>query len=97
MSGGNNTTANVTISGNNSTVTTNQSNATSAMSVQVLDNIMKQLASSDKPENIATLAYIWGFPLVSVIRTAEFTSSPSLPPGRAWHTPLHTKDIGSHP
>lgn len=80
-SGGNNTTANVTTSGNNSNIAANQSNATSAMSIQQLDDIMKQLASSDKPDDIATLAYIWGFPLVNVIRTADFTTSPNLPPG----------------
>ena len=43
-SGGDNTTANVTTSGNNSTIAANQSNGTTTtMSVQQLDNIMKQL------------------------------------------------------
>jgi hypothetical protein len=79
VSGGNNA-ANVTRSGNNSTNATNQSNVTT-MSIQQLDNVMNQLASSDKPDDIATLAYIWGFPLVNVIRTADFTTSPNLPPG----------------
>lgn len=62
-SGGNNTTANLT-NGNNSTIAANQSNSTTAMSVQQLDNIMKQLESSDNPDDIATLAYIWGFHLL---------------------------------
>jgi hypothetical protein len=42
---------------------------------------MKQLALSDEPDDIASLAYIWGFPLVSVIRTADFTTSPNIPTG----------------
>jgi hypothetical protein len=79
-SGGNNTTANVTTSGNNSNIAANQSNSTTPMNVQQLDNIMKQLTSSDKPDDIATLAYIWGFPLVNVIRTADFTTRPNIPP-----------------
>ena len=36
----------------------NQSKASKAMRVQQLDNIIKQLASSDKPEDIVTLVYI---------------------------------------
>jgi hypothetical protein len=81
VSDGNNTTAIVTTSGNNNTIAANQSNVTTTMSIQQLDDIMKQLASSDKPEDIATLAYIWGFPLVNVIRTADFTTSPNVPAG----------------
>jgi hypothetical protein len=80
-SGGNNTTANVTTSGNNSNIAAIHSNSTTPMNVQQLDNIMKQLSSSDKPDDIATLAYIWGFPLVNVIRTADFTTSPNIPAG----------------
>jgi hypothetical protein len=41
---------------------------------------MKQLALSNKPDDIATLAYMWGFLLVNVIRTADFTTSPNIPP-----------------
>jgi hypothetical protein len=62
VSCGNNATPNLDGSGNNSTVTANRSNVTPTMSIQQLDNIMKQLASSDKPDDITTLAYIWGFP-----------------------------------
>jgi hypothetical protein len=42
---------------------------------------MKQLASSDKPDDIATLVYIYGFPLVSVMRTIDYTTNPNLPAG----------------
>ena len=59
----------------------NQSNATSGMSIQQLNDLMKQLASSDKPDDIATLAYIYGFPLVSVMRTIDYTTNPNLPAG----------------
>jgi hypothetical protein len=71
---------------NNTAATTssssgNQSNITTTLGIQQLDNIMKQLASSDKPDDIATLAYLWGFPLVNVIRTMDFSTNPNLPPG----------------
>ena len=46
-----------------------------------LDAQMKKLESSNDPTDIATLAYIWGFPLVNVKRTADFTTSPNLPAG----------------
>ena len=51
------------------------------MTPQQLDDAMKQLVASDNPDDIATLAYIWGYPLVSAIRTADFTTSPNIPPG----------------
>ena len=45
-----------------------------------LDAQMK-LESSKDPTDIATLAYIWGFPLVNVKRTIDFTTSPNIPEG----------------
>lgn len=42
---------------------------------------MAQLSSSNKPEDIATLAYIWGFPLVSMERQFNFVTSANTPPG----------------
>jgi acyl-CoA synthetase (AMP-forming)/AMP-acid ligase II len=62
VSDGNNA-ANVTTSGNNSTDAANQSNVTT-MSIQQLDNVMNQLASSDKPDDIATLHTYGGFHLL---------------------------------
>jgi hypothetical protein len=47
----------------------------------VLDIKMAQLAISNKTEDIATLAYIWGFPLVTMERQFNFMTSPNVPPG----------------
>jgi hypothetical protein len=74
------TTSDSSSSNTTSSSSSNQSNATTTattMDSQQLDNIMKQLLSSDKPEDIATLAYIWGFPLVNV----KITTSRNLPAG----------------
>jgi len=46
-----------------------------------LDIKMAQLSSSNKSEDIATLAYIWGFPLVTMERQFNFLTSPNVPPG----------------
>jgi hypothetical protein len=46
-----------------------------------LDIKMAQLSSSNKTEDIATLAYIWGFPLVTMERQFNFMTSPNVPPG----------------
>lgn len=46
-----------------------------------LDIKMAQLSSSNKSEDIATLAYIWGFPLVTMERQFNFVTSPNVPPG----------------
>ena len=43
--------------------------------------MMAQLSLSDQPEDIATLAYIWGFPLVTMERQFNFVTSPNIPPG----------------
>ena len=42
---------------------------------------MAQISSSNKPEDIATLAYIWGFPLITMQRQFNFVTSPNVPPG----------------
>ena len=42
---------------------------------------MTQLTSSNKSADIATLAYIWGFPLVTMKRQFNFMTSPDVPPG----------------
>jgi hypothetical protein len=46
-----------------------------------LDIKMAQLTTSNKSEDIATLAYIWGFPLVTMKRQFDFMTSPNVPPG----------------
>lgn len=42
---------------------------------------MQQLINSNDPQDIATLAYIWGYPLVLAELTKDYTTSPNVPPG----------------
>ncbi len=42
---------------------------------------MAELEYSNKPQEIATLAYIWGFPLVATERQFNFVTNPNVPPG----------------
>lgn len=49
--------------------------------IEQLNIKMAQISSSNKPEDIATLAYIWGFPLVTMKRQFNFMTSPNVPPG----------------
>jgi hypothetical protein len=55
--------------------------ATSQPSIEELNVQMTQISSSGTPEDIATLAYIWGFPLVTMERQFNFATSPNIPPG----------------
>jgi DNA sulfur modification protein DndE len=41
---------------------------------------MAELQSSNDPTDIATLAYIWGYPMVSQVRTIDYSTSPNVPP-----------------
>jgi len=42
---------------------------------------MAQLSNSKTPDGIATLAYIWGFPLVTMERQFNYMTNPNVPPG----------------
>jgi hypothetical protein len=42
---------------------------------------MVQISTSNNPADIATLAYIWGFSLVSMERQFNFVTNPNVPPG----------------
>lgn len=55
---------------------TNSSNISVNPSVNDIEKRMVDISTSDKPEDIATLAYIWGFPLVSVQRSLAYYTSP---------------------
>lgn len=57
------------------------SNATLSPYTTDVDKRMQEILSSDDPKDIATLAYVYGFPLVSVVRTEDFTTSPNIPAG----------------
>jgi len=50
-------------------------------SIEELNIKMAQLLTSKTPDGIATLAYIWGFPLISIDRQFNFMTSPNIPPG----------------
>ena len=50
-------------------------------SIEELNIKMAQLSASNNPDDIATLAYIWGFPLVTMERQFNFVTSPNVPPG----------------
>ena len=49
---------------------------------------MAQLSSSNKSEDIATLAYIWGYSLISMERSFNWFTNPNSPPG-ASHGPAN--------
>jgi hypothetical protein len=57
--------------------TTTNSNITITSS-QELDTIMSQISNSDKPEDIATLAYLWGYPLITAQRSFDYFTNPIL-------------------
>ena len=54
---------------------------TSGSQIEQLNIKMAQISSSNKPEDIAALAYIWGFPLVTMQRQFNFATSPNVPSG----------------
>jgi hypothetical protein len=59
-----------------------------------LDAKMAQITTSNDPADIATLAYLWGFPLVSMERQFNFVTSPNVPPG-VGRGPANMKSDGS--
>ena len=72
----------VVAQGNSSSNMTSPSvNTTTRTSALDLNKTMAALESSNNPQDIATLAYIWGYPLVSVVRLVDYSSSPNVPPG----------------
>jgi hypothetical protein len=59
-----------------------------------LDAKMAQITTSNNPADIATLAYIWGFPLVTMERQFNFVTNPNIPPGIG-RGPANMKSDGS--
>lgn len=57
-------------------------NATSSIGPSDLDKKMQQLtnSNSNNSKDIATLAYIWGYPPVLAELTKDLTTSPNFPP-----------------
>jgi hypothetical protein len=54
---------------------------TPSSQIEQLNAKTAQISSSNKPEDIATLAYIWGFPLVTMQRQFNLVTSPNVSPG----------------
>lgn len=85
---------------------TSVNNATTSIAASDLDKKMQQLADSNDPTDIATLAYIWGYPLVSMVRLVDYSSNPNVPPApgrgpintfshfRDFPTPNYTDIVG---
>jgi hypothetical protein len=57
-----------------------EANTTTITSSQELDTIMSQISNSDKPEDIATFAYLWGYPLITSQRSFDYFTNPNTPP-----------------
>jgi len=55
------------------------SNSSSTLSQEQLSTTMAQISNSDKPEDIATLAYIWGYPLITMQRSFDYFTNPNTP------------------
>lgn len=72
-----------------SNISISRSNEPSTAVGSDLEKEMQRLVDSGDPTDIATLAYIYGFPLVAVIRTANFTTNPNIPHANG-HGPLNT-------
>jgi hypothetical protein len=53
----------------------------SSSTTEQLDIRMAQISSSNKPGDVATLAYIWGFPLIVMEENANYNTNPNAPPG----------------
>jgi hypothetical protein len=58
-----------------------QEGTTSQPSIEELNVQMAQFSPSNNPEDIATLAYIWRFPLVTMERQFNFETRPNISPG----------------
>ncbi len=64
----------------NATISTTSTSSSSTINLELYKR-MAEIEYSNKPQDIATLAYIWGFPLVAVERGINFATSPNAPPG----------------
>jgi hypothetical protein len=76
---------------------TNMSSASPApITPQDLDTEMKRIVNSSDPVDIATLAYIWGYPLVIEKRFFEFSTNPNVPAGQTRgpvNSFIHARDL----
>ena len=61
-----------------------------------LEAEMRRIEKSDTPADIATLAYIWGYPLISMKRLTDYSSGPNHPLGPGYgpiNTFNHFRDL----
>jgi len=66
------------------------------MSSQDIAAELKRIENSDNPVDIATLAYIWGYPLISMKRMTDFSTSPNLSASHGRgpiNTLIHVRDL----
>jgi len=63
-------------------------------SLEQLNIKMAKLSSSNKPVDIATLAYIWGFSPVTMLRQFNYVTSPNVP-RTLGHGPANTMSLNS--
>ena len=79
----NNAITNVVPITNTTSVTTNKTSLLKpgnfAANTVALDAKMLQLTASNKPQDIATLAYIWGYPLVTVAGSYSYYTTKGVP------------------
>ncbi len=54
----------------------NSSEISSNSSVSDIKKKMVDISTSDRPEDIATLAYIWGYPLITMQRSFDYFTNP---------------------
>ena len=79
----NNNSSDITISNNIKSVVKSVNNTitNSTSGSMALNEKMLQLESSNKPQDIATFAYIWGYPLVAMEKSASYFTNPNSPKG----------------
>lgn len=59
---------------------------------------MAYISSSSDPKDIATLAYIWGVPLIVMKENAIYSTNPNAPPGLGigpWNTMNHARELAN--
>ena len=74
----------------NATSLTTTSGSASQSPIEQLNTKMAQISSSNNPVDIATLAYIWGFSLVTMDRQFNFVTNPNVPPEGVGRGPANT-------
>lgn len=59
-------------------------------SISDIEKRMVDISTSDKPEDIATLAYVWGYPLINMERSFNYFTSPgTIAKGISFSSPVN--------